>query len=153
MAFIAALVHFPSFHILPDSRLARHSSESTDYSNLPRDPLYAKAYKKILLNKSATACLVGTVLVWIFNTVPTYAVSFYRIVFSVSPTVGGAFGAVAAAGGMIGGVAGGKLVNRYGRKTLTVFAGFAAREFRPFCSRSYLAYGSPWDCGLFQLQQ
>jgi predicted MFS family arabinose efflux permease len=95
--------------------------------------LYLEAFKKILFNKSAVACLVGSALIYFFNSVPAYAVSFYRIQFSVNPTIGGMFSAVAAVGGIFGAAGGGKLVNRYGRKTLAVasalFAGIFAVLF------------------------
>jgi DHA1 family inner membrane transport protein len=93
---------------------------------LPPGSLYLEAFKKVLFNKSAVACLIGTALMYFFNTVPMYAVSFYRIQFSVSPAIGGMFSAIAAVGGIFGGAIGGRLVNRYGRKPLTVAAAFVA---------------------------
>lgn len=95
----------------------------------PPRSLYLEAFKQILFNKSAVACLVGTTLMYFFNTVPMFAVSFYRIQFSVPPAIGGMFSAVAAVGGIFGGAGGGRLVNRYGRKPLTVAAAFVAGIF------------------------
>jgi len=92
----------------------------------PPKSVYAKAFKQILSNRSANACLTSTFFVWLFNTVPLYAVTFYRISFLASPQVAGTFGGIAAAGGMFGGVIGGRLVNQYGRKPLAVSAGIAA---------------------------
>jgi predicted MFS family arabinose efflux permease len=92
-------------------------------------PKYLEAYKQIFLNKSATFCLIGTTFLAIFNTIPVYAVSFYRIFFFTSPLTGGIFSAVAAAGGLFGGAAAGRLVNQYGRKLLTVTGAFIAGIF------------------------
>ncbi len=83
-------------------------------------PKYSDALKQIFLNKSASVCLLCTALFSVFNNVPIYLVSFYRVTFSVTPFTGGMFTAIAAAGGILGGIAGGRLVNSYGRKTLTV---------------------------------
>jgi len=88
--------------------------------------LYSKAFKQILLNKSALACVIGTTLFTSVTVVPFYAVSFYRIVFAVSPFIGGVFSSVAAVGGILGGIAGGRLINRCGRKPLTVVAGLVS---------------------------
>jgi DHA1 family inner membrane transport protein len=95
----------------------------------PPRSLYLEAFKQIFSNKSAVACLVSTALVFFSETVPTYAVSFYRINFSVSPTIGGMFSAVAAVGGIFGAAGGGRLINRYGRKPLTVAAALVAGIF------------------------
>jgi predicted MFS family arabinose efflux permease len=81
--------------------------------------LYSKALKQILLNKSAIACVIGTTLFY-SSVVPVYAVSFYRVVFAVSPLIGGVFASVAAVGAIFGGIGGGRLINRCGRKPLTV---------------------------------
>ncbi|MGA2385739.1 MAG: MFS transporter [Candidatus Bathyarchaeia archaeon] len=88
--------------------------------------LYSEAFKQILLNKSAMACVIGTTLFTCIGVIPVYAVSFYRIAFSVSPAIGGVFSSVAAFGGILGGVTSGKLINRCGRKPLTVAASVAS---------------------------
>jgi predicted MFS family arabinose efflux permease len=92
----------------------------------PAQSEYKEAFKQILLNRSAVSCLVGVALLMFLNSVPTYAVTFYRMQFSVSPVVGGSFSSVAAAGGLFGAVGGGALINRAGRKTLAVFGSFVA---------------------------
>ncbi len=94
-------------------------------SNQPKlDPssqsLYVQAYKRIFLCKSTVACLMGTTLVSFISVVPMYAVSFYRTADSVSPIVGGVFSSIAGAGAFVGGIVGGRLVNRFGRKSLAV---------------------------------
>ena len=82
--------------------------------------LYVQAYKRIFLCKSTVACLISTTLVSFISVVPMYAVSFYRTADSVSPTIGGVFSSIAAAGAFVGGVLGGRIVNRFGRKSLAV---------------------------------
>ena len=82
--------------------------------------LYMQAYKRIFLCKSTIACLISTTLVSFISVVPIYAVSFYRTAYSVSPTIGGIFSSIAAAGAVVGGVVGGRLVNSFGRKPLAV---------------------------------
>ncbi|MGE5533210.1 MAG: MFS transporter [Bacillota bacterium] len=77
-----------------------------------------QAYKRIFLCKSTVACLVGTTLVSFISVVPMYAVSFYRTTALVSPTIAGIFSSIAAVGAFIGGIIGGRLVNRVGRKLL-----------------------------------
>lgn len=90
---------------------------------------YSAAFKEILLNKSAVACLVGTALFVFAGTVPAYAVSFYRIGFSVPRTTSALFSSVAATGGIFGAAVGGRLVNRWGRKPLTVTAALISGIF------------------------
>jgi MFS family permease len=95
----------------------------------PAKLLYSEAFKKIFFNKSAIACLVGTTLLTLVGVVPVYAVSFYRIDFSVSTMTGGMFASVAAAGGILGGVGSGRLINRFGRKPLTFVAALVSAAF------------------------
>jgi predicted MFS family arabinose efflux permease len=95
----------------------------------PPSSEYLKAFKQIFSNKSAVACLVGTTLLLTLTMISMYAVSFYRIHFSVLPTTGGMFAAVASLGGFFGAAGGGRLVNRYGRKPLTVASAFVAGVF------------------------
>ena len=87
-------------------------------------PSYMQAIKKIFLRKSPIACAVSAALVGSLGVVPLYAVSFYRTDFSVSPTLGGIFLSLSGVGGFIGGIAGGRFVNRFGRKPLAVIAVF-----------------------------
>ncbi len=86
-------------------------------------PQYLKAFKQILLNQSALACVVGTALVSFSFLAPVYAVSFYRLYFKESLSMGAIFYSIASAMGILGVIVGGRLINRIGRKTLTVVAG------------------------------
>jgi MFS family permease len=86
-------------------------------------PQYLEAFKQILSNKSALACVVGTALVSFSFLVPVYAVSFYRLYFKESLSTGAIFASIASAMGILGVIVGGRLINRIGRKPLTVVAG------------------------------
>jgi predicted MFS family arabinose efflux permease len=86
-------------------------------------PQYVEAFKQILTNKSAVACVVGTALMWISFLVPTYAVSFFRLHFHESLTTGTIFYSLASAMLILGDIVGGRLINRIGRNPLTVTAG------------------------------
>jgi predicted MFS family arabinose efflux permease len=86
-------------------------------------PQYVKAFKQILTNKSAVACVVGTALMWVSFLMPTYAVSFFRLHFQESLTTGAIFYSIASAMLILGDIVGGRLINRIGRKPLTVVAG------------------------------
>ncbi len=94
----------------------------------PSPPIseYSKAFKKIFSNKSAVGCLAGTTLLLILDAITFYAVSFYRITFSLPPIMGGMFSSAAAVGGIFGAIGGGKLINSWGRKPLAITAAFIA---------------------------
>ncbi|MGA3289881.1 MAG: MFS transporter [Candidatus Bathyarchaeia archaeon] len=86
-------------------------------------PQYLNTFKQILLNKSALACVVGTALMWVSFLTPMYAVSFYRLFFKESLSMGAIFYSIASAMGILGVIVGGRFINRIGRKPLTVVAG------------------------------
>lgn len=87
---------------------------------------YQQAFKAVLFNKSALACFIGRLL----YTMPVNAVglslasSFYRQIFLVDKV----FMSLAFIGGsmtvVVGSLVGGKVVNRVGRKRLTVITSF-----------------------------
>jgi len=91
---------------------------------------YRESFKEILLNRSAVACLVGdTLRSASFIAILLYATSFFRQRFSV-PTdlasfilLGGALSYV------LGSLAGGLFVNRFGRKTSTVLTALLSGIF------------------------
>ena len=85
-------------------------------------PQYLKAFKQILSNKSALACQVGTTLANFSFLVPVYAVSFYRLYFNESLSTSAIFYSIASVIGILGVIVGGRLINRIGRKPLTVVA-------------------------------
>lgn len=112
-----------SFLVIPKQLQQRLSAEN---------PQYLEAFKTILTNKSAIGCVVSMALLTLMSSIPVYAVSFYRIHFLSSPNTAALFSSVAAAGGMLGGLIGGKLVNRLGRKPLAVITALIAGIFSVF---------------------
>jgi MFS family permease len=85
-------------------------------------PEYLKAFKQILINKSPLACVVATALVSTSILTPIYAASFYRLYFNESLSLSATFYSLASAMGIFGVLVGGRLINRIGRKPLTVVA-------------------------------
>ncbi len=83
-------------------------------------PKYLKVFKQILLNKSSLACVVATALISTSILTPIYAVSFYRLYFNESLSTSATFYSLASAMGILGVLVGGQLINRIGRKSLTV---------------------------------
>lgn len=86
---------------------------------------YSQAFKDVLFNKSALACLIGNVLYRMpANGVVLLGSSFYRQTFLVDKV----FMSFAFIGGsmmtIVGILVGGRLVNRLGRKRLTVISSF-----------------------------
>jgi len=92
----------------------------------PARSVYKEAFKRILVNKSAVACLVGTTLAWIAASITIYATSFYRISYSVSSSTGGNFASISSVGGIFGAVFAAITVNRFGRKKLTIIGAFVS---------------------------
>jgi predicted MFS family arabinose efflux permease len=111
--------------ILPFSVVCLTLSSTAIPNYIPQQitkPSYFRPFREILLNRSAMACVFATVLLTFVSLVPFYAVSFYRLHFGLSSTTAALFSSVAAVGGLAGGLIGGRLVNRIGRKPLTVAA-------------------------------
>lgn len=75
-------------------------------------------------NKSATACLVGTMLVYAAAAITTFVISFWRYQFSITTSLGSIITMVNATAAAIGGLIAGRLINRSGRKMIIVTAGF-----------------------------
>ncbi len=113
--------------------------------NSEAQPSFVQAVKRIFTQISPIACLVSTAMI-AFVVFPYFAVSFLRIAFSLSPTYAGLCMSMAAAVGIVGGVAGGRLVNRIGRKPLAItsalFFGLSALifTFMPTVAFSVLAW-------------
>jgi len=83
--------------------------------------MYLRSFKGALLNTSAVACLVGNVLRTIsFVAIVLYGISFFRQRFLVSIDFASAIIIGAALCYTLGSLVAGRLVNRFGRKSLTV---------------------------------
>jgi MFS family permease len=102
------------FFVLPSKPLQEQTANK---------PQYLEAFKQILQNKSALACIAGTTIASISILVPAYAVSFYRLYFKESLSNAAIFFSIASAMGFLGVIIGGRLINRIGRKPLTVVTG------------------------------
>ncbi len=105
-------------------------------------PEYLKAFKQILTNKSAIACVIGAVLIGINSSLVVYAVTFFRTYFSVSLNVGAAFGLLASASGFLGGLVAARLINRTGRWLLAIVAALFAGILHIFFTFVPNVYGS-----------
>ena len=82
---------------------------------------YLGSFKGVLLNISATACLVGNVLrTAAFGAIVLYGISFFRQRFLVSTNSASAIILGAALCYTLGSLVAGRLVNKFGRKPLTV---------------------------------
>jgi MFS family permease len=89
-------------------------------------PQYREALKQIYLNRSSTACIASSALLAIIRLVPLYAVSFYRIDFHEPLNTAALFLTIASIGSGVGALVAGRMVNRFGRKPLTVVTAFVS---------------------------
>lgn len=91
---------------------------------------YLRSFKVVLLNRSAVACLIGNVLrTASFVAIVLYGVSFFRQLFLVSSDFATGIILGAALCYTVGSLIGGRLVNRFGRRSLTVFSTLLAGIF------------------------
>jgi predicted MFS family arabinose efflux permease len=84
-----------------------------------------ESFKQVLLNKSATACLVGSLLINAAGVWSFYAATFWRKEFSITVQVVGVITFALVMAYAVGSVIGGKLVNKLGRKKLVVYSWIA----------------------------
>lgn len=92
--------------------------------------LYLESFKEVVSNRSALACLVGNILrMAAFMAILIYGVSFFRQGFSVSIDFASAIVIGAALCYTLGSLAAGRLVNKFGRKTVTIVTTFFAGIF------------------------
>ena len=89
-------------------------------------PEYRKAFNQVLTNTSAIACVVSAVLLGVNGALVYYAITFWRMHFSVSLSTGAAFGLLAASAALFGSLVAALLINRVGRRLLTVAAALFA---------------------------
>ena len=86
---------------------------------------YIEGIKSIFSSKSATSCLIGTTLNLIaFTAIILFAIAFHRQIFSISPDFSVIVLMVNSIIMALGNVVAGFLINRFGRKNLTVLGAF-----------------------------
>jgi len=91
---------------------------------------YLRSFKEVLLNRSATACLVGNVFRMVsFVVILVYGTSFFRQRFLVSRDAASVIIIGAALCYTVGSLICGRFVNRFGRKPLTVLSALLASVF------------------------
>jgi predicted MFS family arabinose efflux permease len=89
--------------------------------------LYLDSFKEVISDRSALACLVGNILrMAAFMAILIYGVSFFRQGFAVSIDFASAIVIGAALCYTLGSLAAGRLVNKFGRKTVAVVTTFLA---------------------------
>jgi len=82
---------------------------------------YFQGFRAVFQNKSAVACFIAIVLYVIaYRVVQFYAIPFYRQQFSVDAATMSLILSGLTLGFVISSAVGGRLVNRFGRKPLTV---------------------------------
>lgn len=92
--------------------------------------LYLESFKDVISNRSALACLVGNILrTTAFMAILIYGVSSFRQEFLVSIDFASAIVIGAALCYTLGSLAAGRLVNKFGRKPITVVTTFLAGIF------------------------
>jgi predicted MFS family arabinose efflux permease len=102
-------------------------SSSNKHQHTTEKAVYLRRFKGVLLDVSATACLVGNVLrTAAFVSIVLYGISFFRQRFSVSTDFASAIMIGAALLFTLGSLAAGRLVNKFGRKPLTALTAFLA---------------------------
>ncbi len=84
---------------------------------------YLTSFKQVLLNKSAASCLIGGLLIGALSG-GLFAIAFYRTRFSVSTNFAGVIFVIAGAMYIVASLVVGRLVNRFGAKTLAVGGAF-----------------------------
>jgi predicted MFS family arabinose efflux permease len=89
-------------------------------------PEYAKAFKQILTNKSAIACVISAVLLGLNGALLFYFVTFWRMYFSVSLSTGASFALLGASSALFGSLVAALMINRAGRRLLTISAALFA---------------------------
>jgi len=92
--------------------------------------VYLKSFKETLSCKSASACLVGNILrMASFMAVLIYGISFFRQRFLVPTNYASVIMLVAASCYTVGSLVTGRLISKFGRKTLTVLTSLLAGIF------------------------
>ncbi len=80
---------------------------------------YIKAFKQVLLNKSALACLLSQ-LMFLGAVVGMYVIAFYQVQFKISTSFSSLILVICALLMVIGSLVAGRIVNRFGLKRTTI---------------------------------
>ena len=105
-------------------------STSSGHRSKMREGNYLEGFKAVFTNRSATACIVGTVLrTASFQMLLLYGISFFRQRFLISTGSASIVMTSAALCYTLGSLVLGRFVDRFGRKPLTVLATFLAGVF------------------------
>jgi predicted MFS family arabinose efflux permease len=91
-----------------------------DHGRVGGDVSYSEAFRAVFTNKSAAACLIGSLLVMaVWSTHLAFSASFIRQRFMVSTGFASVSTIVGAFSFIVGSVTSGRIVNRMGRKRVT----------------------------------
>jgi DHA1 family multidrug resistance protein-like MFS transporter len=82
------------------------------------------SFKQALSNKSAFACLIGTMFAFATGAITTFVISYWRSEFGLTTSMGSIITAVNATVAAVGGLMAGRLINRTGRKLIIIPAIF-----------------------------
>jgi predicted MFS family arabinose efflux permease len=110
---------------------------------------YLKSFKQILTNKSATACLVATVIAASGRKVGIFGVAFYRQQFSMSVDFTVAVSMAIIAINVVGSFLAGRLTNKFGAKPNVV----AGRLLSGVCTMMFFLVPNLWGALLFDFLQ
>ena len=110
-----------AFFIVP----SKHDKETATIKKAS----YAESFKKVLTDKSATACLLGQFFAAAGSTVAIFRITFYRETFSASRDFTVVVAMVAWAVFITGSLVAGRLMSRFGAKTVTIPATLLAGVF------------------------
>ncbi len=94
--------------------------EPGDHGRVSGDVSYSEAFRAVFTNKSAAACLLGSLLVMaVWSTHLAFSASFIKQRFMVSTGFASVSTVVGAFSFIVGSVTSGRIVNRIGRKRVT----------------------------------
>jgi predicted MFS family arabinose efflux permease len=114
-----------------------------------KETSYLKSFKQILKNKSATACLVATIIAASGRKVGIFGVAFYRQHFSMSVDFTVAVSMVIIVINVIGSFLAGRLTNKFGAKPMVV----AGRLLSGVCTMIFFLAPNLWGALLFDFFQ
>jgi predicted MFS family arabinose efflux permease len=92
----------------------------TKHHTITAKPLYVNSFKEVLLNKSATACLAGNLLISAASVWSFFAATFWRQQFDLDVQTVGVVTFIIVLSYAVGSVVGGRITNRLGKKRTVV---------------------------------